>query len=216
MSPSSPTTPPTKHKELPRTLAISTSFGSIGPLQGQLRLLLGCSSHPIDDKGAALAFAHEGLPRPGRDLDCHHFVLDCGAPLLVLAVKHHGSCFYVLVNLADAASRQAFLKAYGLAGPELVMIDRVSLASSYMMAVTDDLRKPLRELVAAHEGMMRDNHLWLLRLGEVTSGLPHEFAKVCPDVTSSLDHHVLVLLGDHQAHFAGVREALRSALRRYS
>lgn len=195
--------------------SISTSFGTIGPLQGQLRLILGCSSHPETERGAALAFAHRGFPQPGKDLECQHFVLDCGAPLLVLATKHHDSCFYVLVNLADAASRQAFSRAYSLSGLELVMIDQLSLASSYMLAVSDDSRKALREVVADHESFLRDDHLWLLRLGEVTSRLPEEFTKAHPDAASSTNHHVLVLLGDRHAHFAGVRDALRRALGKY-
>jgi len=203
---------PTK---VPRPTSISTSFGTIGPLQGQLRLILGCASHPDAEKGAALAFVHPGLPRPGRDLECQHFVLNCDAPLLVLATKHHDSCFYVLVNLADSASRQAFSKAYSFSGLELVMIDRLSLASSYLLAVGDESRKALRKAVADHEAVLRDDHLWLLRLGEVTAHLPEEFAKTNPDAGSSVNHHVLVLLGDRHAHFAGVRDALRRALGKY-
>jgi hypothetical protein len=126
-----------------------------------------------------VAFAHEGLPRPGRDLECQHFVLDCDAPLL------------------------------------LVMVDGVSRASSCMLAVSGESRKLLREVLSGHEAVLRDDRLWLLRLGEVTSGLPQEFAKRHPEAASSLSHHVLVLLGDRDAHFVGVRDALRRVLGKY-
>lgn len=201
--------------KVPCPPSISTSFGSIGPLQGQLRLFLGCSSHADNDQGAAVAFAHDGLPKPGRDLECQHFVLDCDAPLLVLATKHHDSCFYVVVNLADTASRQAFSKAYGFSGLELVMVDSVSRASSYMLAVSHESSKSLREVLAGHEAFLRDDRLWLLRLGEVISGLPREFARHHADAASSLRHHVLVLFGDRDSHFVGVRDALRRVLGKY-
>lgn len=101
----------------------------------------GCSLHSGGERGAALAMAHAGLPRPGHDLECHHFVLDCSAPVLVLAAKHHDACFYLLVNLADSASRQAISKAYGFSGLEFVMIDGATCASSYIQAVADECRR---------------------------------------------------------------------------
>ncbi|MCG2593020.1 hypothetical protein LZ009_09525 [Ramlibacter sp. XY19] len=121
----------------------------------------------------------------------------------------------MLVNLADTASRQAFSKAYGLSGLELVLIDSVLRATSCMLAVSDESRKTLREVLASHEAFLRDDHLWLLRLGEVTSGLPQEFAKRHPEAASSRSHHVLVLLGNRDAHFVGVRDALRRTLGKY-
>jgi hypothetical protein len=86
---------------------VSSVVGALGSPSTRVQLT------PNADNGAALALAHEGLPGPARDIACHHFVLDCDAPLLVLAAKHQGSCFYLLVNLADAASRRAFLKDTG-------------------------------------------------------------------------------------------------------
>lgn len=121
----------------------------------------------------------------------------------------------MLVNLADTASRQAFSKAYGFSALELVMVDSVSRASSHMFAVNDESRRLLREVLAGPEAVLRDDRLWLLRLGEVTSGLPQEFAKRRADAASCVSHHVLVLLGDRDAHFVGVRDALRRVLGKY-
>jgi len=94
------------------------------------------------------------------------------------------------------------------------MVDGASCANSYMLAVADDCRRELRETLAGHEGFLRDDHLWLLRLGELTASLPLHFSRIRPEAATSL-HHVLVLVGDRRAHFAGVREALRIALARY-
>ena len=71
----------------PFTPSIYTNFGTVGQLQSQVRLLLGCSFEENNEGGVVLALAHAGLPRVGRDLEGHHFLLSCDAPFLVLAAS---------------------------------------------------------------------------------------------------------------------------------
>lgn len=59
------------------------------------------------------ALAHEGLLCIGRDVECMHFFVNADAPILVIAAKNHDACFYVLVNLADKPTREAFSRANG-------------------------------------------------------------------------------------------------------
>jgi hypothetical protein len=187
---------------------IHVNFGTMGPLQRQVRQLLGCGAS-AEEPEAALAFSHAGLPRPGRDLNCRHFVLQCDAPMLVLAASHHDACFYLLVNMGDKPSRDAFSRVYHHGKCEVVLADRVS-ASACSFMLEDDERSQLRAELNAHEGFMRDDHLWMLQLGELISRLPTEFANRAPGSAACVQHHVLVLQGNRDAHFSAVRAALNT------
>jgi hypothetical protein len=191
---------------------IHTNFGTIGPLQNQVRLLLGCTSDDDSERGAVLAFSHAGLPRIGRDLECHHFIVNCDVPFLVLAAKHHDACFYLLVNLADRASRAAFRGAYRSDGLEVVLVGCSSCPSRCRFAVSIAEERRLRDDLNDHEGLLRNQHFWRLQLGELTSRLPEAFSKLVPEAAACLSHHVVILNGDVEQHFTALRAAVNTAL----
>lgn len=56
---------------------------------------------------------------------------------------------------------------------------------------------------------MFERTLWLLRLGELVSKIPSEFAAMTPQSTACVRHSILFLLGDSDLHTAALRAALK-------
>lgn len=130
---------------------VSTSIGTVGPLQVQVRQLLACATPSRNDRSAAIAFSHAGLPRPGRDLSCRHFVVPGEFPLLVLAAVHHDTCFHFALNLKDNDARRAFSAAYGLWGLDLVLVDPADGACSHSLKLDDEEHGEVRDILRSYE-----------------------------------------------------------------
>jgi hypothetical protein len=190
---------------------VSASIGTIGPLQLQARQVLGCTTPGRSERSAAIALSHAGLPSPGRDLTCRHFLVPGEFPILVLAAVHHQTCFYFALNLADSDARHAFSHAYGIGGLNLVMLDPEGGACSYSLDVRDE--EQVREILRRYETAFYrvERSIFLLRLGELASKLPSEFANLEPESAKCTQHTALFLLGDSDMHLAGLSAALKSA-----
>lgn len=82
------------------TPGVNLNPGTIGRLESQhVRSVFGRSTHT--DITIALAEAHEGLPRPAHELDCHVLQAPAGTPSAVFGARHHEVGYYVIANLAE-------------------------------------------------------------------------------------------------------------------
>lgn len=182
-------------------------------MQSQVRQVLGCTTPGRIERGAAVAFSHAGLPSPGQDITCRHFLVPGEIPLLVLAAVHHQTCFYFALNLADSDARHAFSTAYEIGRLELVMVDPVGRACSFSLEVHDEEHRQVREILRRHETAFHclERSMFLLRMGGLASKLPSEFAKLELESAKCAQHSVLFLLGDADMHTAGLSSALKSA-----
>jgi hypothetical protein len=95
------------------------------------------------------------------------------------------------------------------------MLDPAGNACSYSLEVHDEEHKQVREILRRYDTGFQfvERSIWLLRLGELASKLPKEFAKLEPESANCTQHSVLFLLGDSDMHLAGLSAALKSASR---
>lgn len=136
---------------------------------------------PAGDAYVALAETHEGLPRPGRDLDCRVLRAPDAARLLLLAAIHHTAAYYLICILAERSTWTALNWVQKLGRLQLGFTTNGTSPTWSALDLDEGSRGQLAGMLRAQK---QSRHLsgesWRDRLGRQLLELPGLFTEVEP------------------------------------
>lgn len=198
---------------------VLTSFGTLGPVQRQVRQLLNATHIPTDAdcRPAAFCLANATLNGLPAELPGHAWMLleeDHAEdnPVLVLASAARGVALCVAVNLADRAPLSALLESLGDNSIELLVASPGG---------TSTHRLKFSRAEAAHlEGLATEfldiapekDPDWMHDFGGAVPRLPALCAHLTPTLYDCSRHLCLILQGSSEDHLRAVQLALRRSV----
>jgi hypothetical protein len=186
---------------LNQTSGVNLNLGTIGLLKSHVASQLGAHLPVTRDSYVALAEAHEGLPRPGRDLDCRVLRAPIAAPLVLLGAVHHNVGYYIICNVAERPAWTALKWAQKLGRLEMgFTVDGGNPLWSALHFDEADRQKLAGELEARKNAWRTQDDSWRDRLGLQVLSLPGLLAEVEPTAVRCTQHAAVLLSGSRTTH----------------
>lgn len=191
---------------------VNLSLGTVGRLESfHVSTLFGRSCHW--DRSIVLAEAHSRLPRPGYELDCTVLQAPQGTPLIVVAARHHDVAYYVISNLAERGSWNAFKRVLRTRRLELgLTTDGVKpfwTSLHFEDKAAEQLQARLRETGKSWWRGAGDT--WRDQLGLLLLNLPQQLAALQPHAPACVAHAAVLASGDCAKHSASRQRCLDAA-----
>jgi hypothetical protein len=174
--------------------SVDFNLGTIGHLHShQVSRLNGSPAACSSDRFGVVARAHAGLPRPGRDLECHLLTVAECPTLRVLAATNHSAAYYVIVNLAGRSTQAALRSALEHQRLELVFAAEGDEAQSTAMHFGEEVASQLRGALQTHQDAWQtQDESWRDRLGMLVLALPALLKAAEPQSVRCTQHSVVL------------------------